>query len=215
MKKIKVLLVDDQELIRESLAFVLNTDEEIEVVGLAGNGEDAIQLCERVQPHIVLMDIQMPVLNGIEATKRIKQNSPEVKVIILTTFQEIEHVMEALSIGAEGYLLKAIHPKELISGIKHIQNEGTLLSNHLAKVLVQQAQANAQTTEKKAQHNYGLTEREEQILQSIAHGLSNRQIAEKLYLSEGTVKNYISSIYHKLDVKDRTQAAIKVRDEKL
>lgn len=215
MNKIRVLLVDDQELIRESLAFVLNTDEEIEVIGLAANGEEAIELTGSLHPDIVLMDIQMPVLNGIEATKTIKQRHSDVKVMILTTFQEIEHVMEALTIGAEGYLLKAIHPKELISGIKHIQNEGTLLSQHLAKALVQQAQTAAQLPEKKVQPAYGLTEREEQILQAIAHGLSNRQIAEKLFLTEGTVKNYISSIYHKLDVKDRTQAALKAREEKI
>lgn len=123
MKKIRLLLVDDQELIRESLAFVINTDEDIEVVGLAGNGEDAILKCEELQPHIVLMDIQMPILNGIEATKIIKQRWPHVKIIILTTFQEVDHVVQALTIGAEGYLLKAIHPKELISGIKHVNNE--------------------------------------------------------------------------------------------
>lgn len=211
MKKIKLLLVDDQELIRESLAFVINTDEDIEVVGLAENGEDAILQCEELQPHIVLMDIQMPILNGIEATKIIKQRWPHVKIIILTTFQEVEHVVQALTLGAEGYLLKAIHPKELISGIKHVNNEGSLLSQDLAKLLVKQATSKDMGKEE-AKHKYGLTEREEQILKCLAQGLSNKQISEKLFLSEGTIKNYISTIYHKLDVKDRFQAALKAKD---
>ncbi|SOC08444.1 DNA-binding NarL/FixJ family response regulator [Ureibacillus xyleni] len=212
MKKIRLLLVDDQELIRESLAFVLNTDEDIDVVGLAANGQEAIDLCEELQPTMVLMDIKMPVLNGIEATKVIKQNWPEIKIMILTTFQEVEQVVEALSIGAEGYLLKAIHPKDLISGIKHIQNNGTLLSQDLAKALVEQVHT-SRAVDKASKPKYGLTEREEQILQCLANGLSNKQISEKLFLSEGTVKNYISSIYHKLDVKDRFQAAQKAKDE--
>jgi DNA-binding NarL/FixJ family response regulator len=213
MKKIKLLLVDDQELIRESLAFVLNTDEDIEVVGLAANGEEAVQLCETLQPTIILMDIQMPVLNGIEATRKIKQKWPAIKVMILTTFQEVDHVVEALSIGAEGYLLKAIHPKDLLSGIKHIHHDGTLLSQDLAKALAQQVTISKESQSPKPK--YGLTEREEQILGAIANGLSNKQISEKLYLSEGTVKNYISSIYHKLDVKDRTQAALKAKEEEI
>jgi DNA-binding NarL/FixJ family response regulator len=213
MKNIKLLLVDDQELIRESLAYVINTDEDIEVVGLAADGKEAIMLCETLQPTIVLMDIQMPNVNGIEATKIIKQRWPNIKVMILTTFQEIEHVVEALSIGAEGYLLKAIHPKDLISGIKHIHQEGTLLSQKLAKALVEQANKALQANDTKMKPNYGLTEREAQILQCLAHGLSNKQISERLYLSEGTVKNYISSIYHKLDVKDRLQAALKAKEE--
>jgi DNA-binding NarL/FixJ family response regulator len=210
MKKIRLLLVDDQELIRESLAFVINTDEDIEVVGLASNGEEALLLCETHKPTIVLMDIQMPILNGIEATRRIKQQWPETKVMILTTFQEVEHVVEALSIGADGYLLKAIHPKDLISGIKHIVHEGTLLSQDLAKALVMQVQLAKEAVAPKPK--YGLTDREEQILKEIASGLNNKQISEKLFLSEGTVKNYISSIYHKLDVKDRMQAALKAKE---
>jgi DNA-binding NarL/FixJ family response regulator len=215
MKSIRLLLVDDQELIRESLAFVLNTDENIEVVGLAANGEEGVKLCEKLKPTIVLMDLQMPVMNGIEATKQIKQKWPEVKVMILTTFQEVQHVVEALSAGAEGYLLKAIHPKDLISGIKHIQKEGTLLSQNLAKALVEQIQTGKVTAVPSSKPNYGLTEREEQILRSLAQGLSNKEIAEKLYLSEGTVKNYISSIYHKLDVKDRFHAALKAKEEEI
>lgn len=206
--------MDDQELIRESLAFVLNTDDEIEVVGLAPDGQQAIAFCEEIQPDIVLMDIQMPVLNGIEATKKIKEKWPAVKVMILTTFHEVDYVSEALSIGAEGFLLKAIHPNELISGIKHIYNDGTLVSQSLAKILVSQIQlSNKETEIKKAK--FGLTEREEQVLKCLSQGLTNKLISEKLFLTEGTVKNYISNIYHKLDVKDRFQAAQKATNEKI
>ncbi|RUL54677.1 response regulator transcription factor [Lysinibacillus antri] len=211
MKKIKLLLVDDQELIRESLAFVLNTDEDIEVVGLAANGQEAITLCELLSPSIVLMDIQMPVLNGIDATRIVKERWPNIKVMILTTFQEVDYVSEALSIGAEGFLLKAIHPKELISGIKHIHNEGTLVSQSLAKMLLAQINHSKETNEKA----YGLTEREVQVLKCLSQGLSNKNISEKLFLSEGTVKNYISSIYHKLDVKNRYEATMKAKGERL
>ncbi|TSI11038.1 response regulator transcription factor [Lysinibacillus sp. BW-2-10] len=211
MKKIKLLLVDDQELIRESLAFVLNTDEDIEVVGLAANGQEAITLCELLSPSIVLMDIQMPVLNGIDATRIVKERWPNIKVMILTTFQEVDYVSEALSIGAEGFLLKAIHPKELISGIKYIHNEGTLVSQSLAKMLLAQINHSKETNEKA----YGLTEREVQVLKCLSQGLSNKNISEKLFLSEGTVKNYISSIYHKLDVKNRYEATMKAKGERL
>lgn len=215
MKHIKLLLVDDQELIRESLAFVLNTDEELEVIGLAENGKDAIRFCEENTPDIILMDIQMPILNGIEATRMIKQKWPSIKVIILTTFQEVEHVLEALSIGAEGYLLKAIHPNDLISGLKLINRGGTLLPQNLAKALVQEVQQSIQSNIETPAHQYYLTEREGQVLKCIADGLSNKMIAEKLFLSEGTVKNYISSIYHKLDVKDRIQAILKAKNEEI
>ncbi len=212
MKQIKLLLVDDQELIRESLAFILNTQEDMEVVGLASNGEEAIQLCEDLQPNIVLMDIEMPIMNGIEATNTIKQKFPETKVVILTTFQEVEYVADALSIGAEGFLLKAIHPKELISGIQHIHNDGTLISQNLAKILVNQLQDSKAQIQKNSKNKFGLTEREEQILKGLSHGLTNKQLSEKYFLSEGTVKNYISNIYHKLDVKDRHQATLKAKE---
>jgi DNA-binding NarL/FixJ family response regulator len=212
MKKIKLMLADDQELIRESLAFVLNTDTELEVVALAANGQEAINLCEQTKPNVILMDIQMPVMDGIAATRTIKQRWPETRIVILTTFQEIHHVVEALSIGAEGYLLKAIHPKDLIAGIKLIHSGGTLLPNDLAKLLVQQLNP-AAPTQIPPSPQYDLTEREVQVLECLANGLSNKQTADRLFLSEGTVKNYISSLYHKLDVKNRYQAVHKAKEE--
>lgn len=222
---LKLLLVDDQDLIRESLHIVLDMDPDITVVGLAENGCAAIKLCEEQQPDIVLMDIHMPVMDGVEATRQIKTKWPGTRVIILTTFQEINYVMDALGAGAEGYLLKAIHPKDLAAGIKWVHQGGTLIPQDIAKMLVKQARG-AQTFEdrdydaKEVEETvrtdaYGLSDREVQVLHCIADGLSNKEIAEKLYLSEGTVKNYISSIYSKMDVRDRIQASKKAHDEGL
>ncbi|KRF39171.1 response regulator [Paenibacillus sp. Soil787] len=220
---LKLLLVDDQDLIRESLHIVLDMDPEIHVVGLAENGHIALKQCEEQQPDVVLMDIHMPVMDGVEATRQIKAAWPQIRVIILTTFQEIIYVMDALGAGAEGYLLKAIHPKDLAAGIKWVHQGGTLIPQDIAKMLVQQARGAADSTSQGAgikaveeqvrADAYGLSEREVQVLHCIADGLNNREIAEKLFLSEGTVKNYISSIYSKMDVRDRVQASKKAHEE--
>jgi DNA-binding NarL/FixJ family response regulator len=225
VKDIRLLLVDDQELIRESLHIVLDMEPNIEVVGMAENGRIAVEACELLQPNVVLMDIHMPEMDGVEATRLIKQRWPDVCVIILTTFQEINYVVEALSVGAEGYLLKAIHPKDLAAGIRLVHRGGTLIPQDMAKRLVEQlnrptaAKTNtpdspsvqAETLNKSC--SYGLSERELQVLQCLSDGLNNREISQKLFLTEGTVKNYISSIYSKLDVRDRMQAAKKAQEE--
>ncbi|GIP34038.1 response regulator transcription factor [Paenibacillus sp. J2TS4] len=225
MKEIRLLLVDDQDLIRESLHIVLDMDPDIEVVGLAENGEVAIDLCASQKPTIVLMDIHMPVMDGVEATRKIKKQWPEIHVIILTTFQEVDYVVQALDSGAEGYLLKAIHPRELAAGIKWVHNGGTLIPQDIAKLLITEikgddsSSANPQRIPSAAHAEaqpplaYGLSERELEVLKCISEGLNNKEIAIKLFLSEGTVKNYISSIYSKLDVRDRMQAAKKASDE--
>ncbi|OPH53170.1 DNA-binding response regulator [Paenibacillus ferrarius] len=221
---LKLLLVDDQDLIRESLHIVLDMDPDIQVVGLAENGHVAIKQCEEQQPDVVLMDIHMPVMDGVEATKQIKMAWPHIRVIILTTFQEISYVVDALGAGAEGYLLKAIHPKDLAAGIKWVHQGGTLIPQDIAKMLVQQARGAADAAapdtgikpaadEPARTDAYGLSDREVQVLHCIADGLNNKEIAEKLYLSEGTVKNYISSIYSKMDVRDRVQASKKAHEE--
>lgn len=227
---LRLLLVDDQELIRESLHIVLDMDPEIEVVGMAENGKIAMAMCESLQPDVVLMDIHMPEMDGVEATKLIKQRWPGTKIIILTTFQEITYVVDALSSGAEGYLLKAIHPKDLAAGIKWVHRGGTLIPQDIAKMLVERVKGgeagkphdthsvSGLSPEAKSDSGakadyYGLSERELQVLQCIAEGLNNKEIAERLYLSEGTVKNYISSVYSKMDVRDRIQATKKAQDE--
>lgn len=210
MDSIRILLVDDQELIRESLNIVLNIEEDLEVVGMAENGRIAVELCETHQPDVVLMDIHMPVMDGIMATRLIKNSWPQIKVIILTTFQELDYVVEALDTGAEGYLLKAIHPRDLAAGIRMVNRGGTLISQNMARMLASQLKHNDPKNIK-----HGLSDRERQVLECLSQGLSNRETAEKLFLSEGTVKNYISSIYSKLEVRDRLQAVKKARDEGL
>ncbi|MFD2670847.1 response regulator [Marinicrinis sediminis] len=224
-EEIRILLVDDQDLIRESLHIVLDMDPELKVVGMAENGLKALEMCEELSPDVVLMDIHMPVMDGVAATQKIKAQYPHIRVIVLTTFQEVDYVVGAISGGAEGYLLKAIHPRELISGIKWVQQGGSLIPQDIAQMLVSQLKEQSNETtqgqeaappsllHKRQDDLYGLSERELQVLECIANGLNNREIAEKLYLSEGTVKNYISSIYSKLDVRDRIQAARKAQDE--
>lgn len=208
MVKIKVLLADDQELILESLHIVLSMEEDLEIVGLAKNGEEAIKGCEQFMPDIVLMDVNMPVMDGVAATALIKERIPATKIIMLTSYKEVEYVLAALSYGAEGYLLKAIHPRDLAAGIRVVQAGGTLISQEMASKMIKNM--NNATPEKK--NEFGLTAREIEVLHKLAAGLRNKEIAEVLYLSEGTVKNYISMIYSKLNVKGRREAARKARD---
>lgn len=208
MTKIKVLLADDQELILESLHIVLSMEEDLEIVGLAKNGEEAIEGCEQFQPDIVLMDINMPVMDGVAATAIIKERIPLIKVIMLTSYREVEYVLAALSHGAEGYLLKAIHPKDLAAGIRVVHAGGTLITQEMASKMIK----NMNNTTTTKSNEYGLSAREIEVLHKLASGLRNQDIAEALFLSEGTVKNYISTIYSKLNVRGRREAARKARD---
>jgi DNA-binding NarL/FixJ family response regulator len=207
---IKVLIVDDQELIRESLSIVLTGEADLEIVGVAENGRAAVDQAARFSPDVILMDIHMPLMDGVEATRQIKQQFPALRVIILTTFQELEYVKEGLSAGAEGYLLKAIHPKDLAAGIRLVHHGGTLINQEIAKQLVADWISPSGQMKKV---NFDLTEREVEILEELARGSTNREIARKLFLTEGTVKNYASSIYSKLDVIGRQKAVIKAKDE--
>lgn len=206
--KIKILLVDDQELILESLHIVLSMEEDLEIVGLAKNGDEALKACEQFMPDIVLMDIHMPVMDGIVATNLIKKRLPATKIIMLTSYKEVEYVLAALSYGAEGYLLKALHPKDLAAGIRVVQAGGTLISQEMASKMIK----NINSTTPEINNEFGLTAREIEVLHKLASGLRNQDIAEALFLSEGTVKNYISTIYSKLNVKGRREAARKARD---
>ena len=208
MAKIKVLIADDQELILESLHIVLSMEEDLEIVGLAKNGEEAIKGCEQLKPDIVLMDVNMPVMDGVAATALIKERIPATKIIMLTSYKEVEYVLAALSYGAEGYLLKAIHPKDLAAGIRVVQAGGTLISQEMASKMIK----NMNNTTPAKSNEIGLTAREVDVLHKLAAGLRNQEIAEVLYLSEGTVKNYISTIYSKLNVKGRREATRKARD---
>jgi DNA-binding NarL/FixJ family response regulator len=217
---IKVLIADDQELIRGSLRIVLRGESDIEVVGLAANGLEAIQLCKQHKPDVVLMDIHMPEMDGIEATRNIKTHLPEIRVVMLTTFHDMEHVRQALKAGAVGYLLKAMQPEDLASSIRLVNNGETLIPQEIAKIMISEWTTNERsyTKSKKETENkprYGLTEREMDVLRLLASGKDNREIARGLFLAEGTVKNYISNIYSKLEVQDRLHAVLKAREEKL
>lgn len=210
MANIKVLLADDQELILESLHIVLSMEEDIDIVALAKNGEEAIRGCEQFQPDIVLMDINMPVMDGVAATAQIKKRMPGIKIMMLTSYREVEYVLAALSHGAEGYLLKAIHPKELAAGIRVVHAGGTLITQEMASKMIKSMNTNNSSEAKS--NEYGLSSRELEVLHKLAAGMRNQDIAEALFLSEGTVKNYISTIYSKLHVKGRREAARKARD---
>lgn len=207
--------MDDQELIRESLSIVLGGEADFEIVGLAEQGEMAIDLTKQLSPNVVLMDIHMPLMNGVEATSQIKSQFPEVRVIILTTFEELSTVRDALAAGAEGYLLKAIHPKDLAAGIRSVHHGGTLITQEIAKQLISQwiNPSDHAIEEKIKKNNFGLTEREIEVLGELSNGATNREIARKLFLTEGTVKNYISNIYSKLDVTGRHKAVFKAKEE--
>lgn len=221
MGDIKVLIADDQGLIRESLSIVLNMEDGLTVVGQAEDGEKAIQLCDELAPDVVLMDINMPRLDGVSATKLIKEKWPDIKVIILTSYQDVDYVVRALSNGAEGYLLKTLHPKSLASSICLVHSGGTLVTKEMAAGLINSHihktdDAATQETEhglKKLTTVYGLSDREVEVLKLLALGLRNNEISERLFLSNGTVKNYISNIYAKLEVKGRREAANKAKDE--
>jgi len=221
MEDIKVLIADDQELIRESLSIVLNMEEQLTVVGLARDGEEAVRLCEKLVPDVVLMDINMPNMDGVSATKLIKDAWPHIRVIILTSYKDVDYVITALANGAEGYLLKSLHPRSLASSIRLVHSGGTLITKEMAASLihnqVQKKEEEASTNNEERIQNliqtYGLSEREVEVLQLLAKGLRNNEISERLFLSGGTVKNYISNIYAKLEVKGRREAADKAKNE--
>ncbi|MDN4524025.1 response regulator transcription factor [Fictibacillus fluitans] len=215
-KDISVMIVDDQELIRSSLAIVLEAEDGIQIAGTAENGKAAIDLITETQPDVVLMDINMPIMNGIDATLRIKEKGIQSRVIILTTFQEMEYVINALQAGADGYLLKAIDTKDLVAGIKLVHRVGTLITQDLAKLLFKEHVQNQSISQaEERQEKYRLSKREKEILECLANGLTNQDISDKLYLSVGTVKNYVSKLYAKLDVANRIEAIQKASKENL
>lgn len=216
---IRTIIVEDQELIRKSLKIVLESISDIKIIGMAANGEEAIQLCEEENPEMVLMDIQMPVMDGVKATEELKRRVPDVKVIILTTFQDITHVINALNAGAEGYILKAVDPQFLVNGIKLVYHGGSLIPQELAKEVYQTINKTIKEPEfiqpSQTTNSYELNQQELKVLKYLAQGLSNKAISERMFLSLGTVKNYISNIYSKLNVKNRTSAIMKAIEESI
>ncbi|MEF9972519.1 MAG: response regulator transcription factor [Clostridia bacterium] len=208
---IKILIVDDQEIIRESLDILLGTCDQFQVVGKAINGAQAYDMVYRCMPDVVLMDVFMPIMDGVECTKRIMAAFPKVKIIILTTFDDDQYVFDALSYGASGYLLKGISVAELESAITVVVSGGAMINpNITTKVIRLFSEMRQPGCELKVNESEikNLTGNERLIIQQIGKGLSNREISAALLLGEGTVRNYISSILEKLGLRDRTQLAI-------
>jgi DNA-binding NarL/FixJ family response regulator len=213
--KIKVMLVDDQMLLREGLKTIINLQDDMEVVCEAENGEAAVSQVRENPADVILMDIRMPVLNGVEATRIIKQQHPGTAIIILTTFDDDDYIIDALSQGADGYLLKDIGGLHLVRAIQDAYRGNMMMPARIASKLAlrlsgQKSGSAAQALESPIPGKL-LTEREEQIAQLLAQEMGNRHIARKLFLSEGTVKNYISEIYRKLGTSNREQAAMLIR----
>ncbi|MGD8456478.1 MAG: response regulator transcription factor [Anaerolineales bacterium] len=206
---INVLIVDDQQLVRDGISALLDLQEGISIVGSAGDGEEALEFIYSQEVDIVLMDIRMPVMNGIEATQKIKEKHPSIRVIMLTTFDDEEYIIQSLQAGACGYLLKDIPTQDLAQAVK-LAHSGIfqLSSTALGKLVDEDLIRLPQSDNKDNRILSQLTEREIQILNLIATGASNNEIAEKLFISEGTVKNHVSRILAALQVRDRVQAAI-------
>lgn len=208
---IKILIADDQELIRESLKIILDVNPDIKVVGLAEDGRKVLELLKKILPDIILMDIRMPELDGVQCTKTVKEKFPDVKIIILTTFDDDEYVFYALKYGASGYLLKGCSVQELTSAIHTVMNGGSILNQGVITKVVKLFSQLAQTSI--APELYGgnvgdLNRTERNIAILVGRGLSNKEIAEALFLSEGTIRNALSSALSKLHLRDRTQLAI-------
>jgi DNA-binding NarL/FixJ family response regulator len=212
---IRVLLADDQALFREALHTLLSVQPGIEVVGEAGDGEEALRLIAQLQPDVVLMDLQMPVLDGAAATRRLQAEQSPCRVIVLTTFDDDEYVFEGLRAGAIGYLLKDTPAKKLVEAIEAAAKGETFLQPSIASKVVAEVTRHSPPTAPAESLIEPLTSRELDILRLLARGLSNHEIAEELVITEGTVKNHVTNILGKLGVRDRTQAALKAKEMRL
>ena len=207
-----MLLVDDQSLFREALATLLGARPEVQVVGEAGDGFEALQRSAALRPDVVLMDLHMPVLDGIAATRRLRVEQPGVRVLALTTFDDDEDVFEALRAGALGYLLKDVSSDRLVEALlAAARGESVLQPSVAAKVVARLAQLDAAPRSRPQPLVVPLSDRELDVLRLLADGRSNREIAGELFLAEGTVKNHVTNVLAKLGARDRTQAALRAR----
>jgi two-component system, NarL family, response regulator LiaR len=203
---IRILICDDQELVCEGLKAILSTDPELEIAGIAHNGAEAIDLLPICRPDLVLMDLKMPVLNGIHAIRKIRQQYPQIQVLVLTTYDADEWVFDAIRSGACGYLLKDTPREQLIASIKQAIAGQTPVDPGVAGKLF--SHVVNQTALPDSDVFNTLSQREKEVLGLLGKGLSNSEIAKRIFLSEGTVRNYVSSIFEKLGVSERTQAAV-------
>ncbi len=212
-EKIRLMLVDDQRLMRDGLRTLLELEPDFTVVAEAENGVQAIPLYEEVRPDVVLMDIRMPEMDGVEATRRLVERWPETLIIILTTFDDDQYIFEGLRAGALGYLLKDVSGAELADAIRTVKSGGALIEPSVARKMVAEfARLTPASTQAADRLLEPLTEREEEVLRLLAQGLSNKEIAMRAHLAEGTVKNYVSAILTKIGARDRTQAALRAKE---
>lgn len=209
MSRIRVAICDDDGLIRDGLGAILDSQEDMALAGAAADGEAIIELCSENAPDVVLMDIRMSGMDGVEATGRIKAANPSIKVIILTTFQDAEYVRGAMTLGAEGYILKSSPADVILEAVRAVHRGATILQTEVARTVGKMLSASeAAGPEEERMSSLGLAPREREILSLIAGGLSNKEIAAELHLSGGTVRNYISEMLVKTGARDRTQLAI-------
>ena len=211
-QKTKVLIADDHALLRESMRNLLDRQDDIEVVGEASDGEEAVELASQLKPDIAVMDIVMPKLNGIEASKEIKKVSPSTAIIILTAYDDAQYVLGLLEAGAAGYLLKSARGSDVVAAIRAVREGESVLHPSIIAMLLKRAMG-IQTEENKGRGREKLTEREVEVLRLAALGLSNKEIAEKLSVTVRTVKAHISNLFAKMDVASRTEAILKAMRE--
>lgn len=201
---IKVLIVDDHHVVRRGLVFFLKTQKDIEIIGEASNGLEAVKMATNLQPDIVLMDLVMPEMDGIEATRRIKSVYPHIHILMLTSFSDRDHIVPAIEAGAAGYQLKDIEPDDLVATIRKI----IAGENSMHPEVTTQLDKNTETMNNLPHTLHPLTRREKDVLAELTKGKSNKEIASSLFVTEKTVKTHISNIFTKLEVQDRTQAAL-------
>ncbi len=213
--KIRVLIADDQEMIRQGLTALLSAGGEIDVLDNASNGLEAVTMAEELQPDLVLMDIRMPGLDGVEATRRITSQFPKMKVLILTTYEEDEMILESLRAGASGYVLKNLPTEQLVTSIKSVHHGIAQLDPTVLAKMVGRLGTAPKPKSRNEEAFKHLTEREIAVLKLLSTGKSNKEISLELHLSEGTVKSHITHILTKLDLRDRTQAAIWALDHEI
>ena len=209
---VKIMIADDQQLIRESLKIILDSDPDFEVVKVVGSGQEVLDSLKTESVDIILMDVRMPNMSGVDCTRIVKKEYPNIKVIILTTFDDDEYIYDALKYGASGYLLKGCSLEELSTAIHNVLSGGACfnpnVAGKVAQFFSQMANSHAEVSFDGEEKEYDFSDTEQKIIAQIGHGYSNKEIAQKLGFSEGTIRNYLSVILDKLDLRDRTQLAI-------
>ncbi|WP_442601989.1 response regulator [Paenibacillus sp. KN14-4R] len=214
MNKITIVIADDQLLTREGLRTILDLEDDFEVIGVAKNGLEACEIVEDLHPDLVLLDIQMPMMNGIAALKRMKMNCPKTFILILTTFIETDYIVEGMASGASGYMLKDMDGDKMIASIRDAVSGQYILPAAVAAKLVERMSRFSEDQgqwQRSSLDRVKLTDRELELAQLILRGLNNREIADTLHIAEGTARNYISNLYSKLEVVDRAQAIVRLQ----